>query len=121
MSNNYTLRVLAQNAGKRKFMPHRPCRRGHLSERYTSTGACIQCVLMPAKRQPIGNAWQPRLMRIPPFFNATHREALQQSVEAHVHATVRAWLLAWFPGVELDEYNDIVKFPIELDENNNPI
>lgn len=34
----------AEATGLTRFFTGRPCRRGHLSERYTSTGACAECL-----------------------------------------------------------------------------
>lgn len=42
-------RIDAINAGLKKFFTGRPCRRGHLAERYTSNSACVECELINSK------------------------------------------------------------------------
>jgi hypothetical protein len=37
-------RMQAAKDGKRTFSNGRPCRKGHLSERYTSSGNCVECL-----------------------------------------------------------------------------
>lgn len=37
-------RAEAHNAGMKKYFTGEPCRNGHTSKRYTSTGGCVQCV-----------------------------------------------------------------------------
>lgn len=33
----------ARDAGRRRFFTGRPCKRGHLSERFVTTGNCVAC------------------------------------------------------------------------------
>jgi hypothetical protein len=37
-------RTVARAAGLKRFFTGRPCKHGHLSERYVSTGSCIACL-----------------------------------------------------------------------------
>ena len=37
-------RAEAQALGLKKFFTGQPCRRGHVAERYTNGGACVECV-----------------------------------------------------------------------------
>jgi 5-methylcytosine-specific restriction endonuclease McrA len=37
-------RTEARRAGQIRFLPDKPCARGHLSERYVQTGACVECL-----------------------------------------------------------------------------
>jgi len=45
MSQEYDTRESAFMHGATHYRTGEPCRRGHLSVRYTSTGACRDCVL----------------------------------------------------------------------------
>lgn len=38
------LRHAAAAAGQKRYVSPRPCIRGHLGERYTTTGGCIECI-----------------------------------------------------------------------------
>ena len=45
---------LRENAllnGLKTYSTGEPCKKGHLSEKYTSTGGCVQCALDAAKRR----------------------------------------------------------------------
>lgn len=33
-----------------RYLPDKPCRQGHLSERYTSTGNCLECIATTRRR-----------------------------------------------------------------------
>lgn len=43
------LRQTAAEAGKIRFTNGKPCKHGHMAERYTSTGACTACTNRPFK------------------------------------------------------------------------
>ena len=43
------LRLQARAAGARTFDPMKACRRGHLAERYTYNGLCVECVALRDK------------------------------------------------------------------------
>ena len=45
-----TLRKEAAKRGLNKYYTGRNCKRGHISQRYTSTGLCIACVAMKARK-----------------------------------------------------------------------
>ena len=42
-------RMDAAMQGLAKYQPDAPCKRGHTSERYTSTGGCIECLRLPGQ------------------------------------------------------------------------
>jgi hypothetical protein len=43
--DNMKLRDAAEAEGRKRYTPSTPCKRGHVSDRWTSTGGCIQCGL----------------------------------------------------------------------------
>lgn len=45
-------RVDAHKQGRRKFFTGKPCKNGHLAERYTTSGACTQCAQAFHKMPP---------------------------------------------------------------------
>lgn len=55
-------RKVAHVAGAKRFYTGRPCNQGHLSERYTSSGNCIDCTTYktPAKHVIARNAAWPK-------------------------------------------------------------
>lgn len=36
-------RIKARDAGEKRYTSERPCRRGHIGQRYTSNAVCVQC------------------------------------------------------------------------------
>jgi|SRR5579859_1095797 len=44
MTSIYSQRLLAARAGEKFFTTGKPCKYGHYSKRYTSTGGCVTCV-----------------------------------------------------------------------------
>lgn len=42
-------RVAAYMAGVKTYRTGKPCKRGHNSPRYASTGCCVECVKLPGK------------------------------------------------------------------------
>jgi hypothetical protein len=44
-------RFEAMQNGQRRYLAERPCKRGHLGERMTSTGTCIECRQIKAKER----------------------------------------------------------------------
>jgi len=48
---NESQRIAAANAGETKYSTGYACRRGHFSSRYTSTGACCECMKNTTQRQ----------------------------------------------------------------------
>lgn len=94
MSNtNYDLRNSAALQGATRYMPPGPCKRGHMSERYTSTGGCVACQQMKVvKRQaPARGSWQPSPLMVPSEFGPEHLAALQSHVQLYVNTTCVAW------------------------------
>lgn len=43
MTTDKNARIAAIAAGKKRYTMTKPCRRGHLGERYASCGVCVQC------------------------------------------------------------------------------
>ena len=41
--SNVELKLAAREAGLRHYDPGVPCKRGHISKRYASTGQCVEC------------------------------------------------------------------------------
>ena len=40
----------ARERGLKRFFTGEPCKYGHVAERYVSTGACVECARLNAKR-----------------------------------------------------------------------
>jgi hypothetical protein len=72
-------RIDAANAGLTRYSSGKPCRAGHISDRYTSTGNCIACQTSVRKRlnqARIGNGlgWSSITTQVPPDHVATLRD-----------------------------------------------
>lgn len=37
-------RAEARKEGLKRYLPNQPCRRGHVSARYASSGECVECI-----------------------------------------------------------------------------
>lgn len=46
-------RQTARSQNARYYFTGEPCRAGHVAERYTSTAACVECVLLFKKAQTL--------------------------------------------------------------------
>lgn len=45
LPTNAERRDAAQAAGLTRFLPIGPCKRGHVSDRFTSNGGCVRCMV----------------------------------------------------------------------------
>lgn len=46
----FTTRLAAAEAGHRKYTTGKPCARGHVAARYTTTGNCVECAREATKK-----------------------------------------------------------------------
>jgi hypothetical protein len=93
----------AHAAGQNKFYTGRPCKRGHLAQRYVGNGACVECLnfrLMPtlAARNvgmpPSPYAFPPDVPVTPGLLSYVHARVLRDylHVLAREYLTLRAGL-----------------------------
>jgi hypothetical protein len=68
-------------AGLTKFFTGTPCKRGHVSERYTSTGACSECLGVRQADQGLTRAFKEQEDRFRVRFNAEHEAHLTRRAE----------------------------------------
>jgi hypothetical protein len=75
-----------------------------MSERYTSTGACIDCQVMkvPTRVRAAVNVWQPYALQVPVGLTKQHHDLLQAAVAQCVKDLVTKWQLAWYGNPEAD-------------------
>ena len=71
----------AATAGLTKFFTGNPCKRGHVSERYTSTGACAECLGVRQADQGHGMAFKEQEELFRARFNAEHGAHLSRRSE----------------------------------------
>lgn len=73
-------RAMAALGGKRRFFTGIPCKHGHVAERFTSNGGCVQC------GNPLYRAVRPHMaekmiavpLTVPQGFTEEHREILRK-------------------------------------------
>jgi len=98
-------RAAAAAAGSVRYMPTVPCKRGHLAERYVSTGACVDCLQrfsrkVGGKKLEAGNPSQlvSILVAVPPewskIWGKQHQDAMTQALQAHVAVVLEQWVKA---------------------------
>lgn len=91
-----TIREQAKSQGLKRYDMPKPCKRGHLGQRYTSTGICCECDLLAQKarrdKDPETNRrrvkrWQ---KKNPDKHNAKSRRWYAENTEQHSE-TVSDW------------------------------
>jgi hypothetical protein len=81
----------AQNNGLVRFYTGVPCKRGHLSERFVSNGACVECVNRIAKvKGPTQEWFQPQIILEAPI-SGEHRNELNRLLEGWCKLKMREW------------------------------
>lgn len=87
-------RLNAANQGRRTYYLGTPCKEGHVSERYTSNGACLQC-LQRFRRTTI-NPWTKQLspyMLPPGYFVPTEMTPeLHAELGEFMHRALEHWV-----------------------------
>jgi hypothetical protein len=71
----------ATEAGLTKFFTGNPCKRGHVSERYTSTGACAECLGVRQADPGLTRAFKEQEDRFRARFNAEHEAHMARRAE----------------------------------------
>lgn len=72
----------AVNSGLPRFFTGKPCKYGHLSERYVTTGACIQCLRnSAAKYRQAGSLGQARTVRLAAYVHPDDAEKVYQTID----------------------------------------
>lgn len=98
-------RAMAALQGATRFYTGQPCKHGHKSERYTSTGACIAC-LDPLWRA-IRPQWNEKIhrpnLRVPGTITDEQRQRLTTYLQTCVTAFAKAEGLYTAPG-NVDSY-----------------
>jgi hypothetical protein len=98
-------RAAAAAAGHVRYVPTTPCKRGHLGERYVSTGACIECLQrfsrkVGGKKLEAGNPRQlvSILVAVPSewgeIWGKQHQDTMTQALQAHVAVVLEQWVKA---------------------------
>lgn len=83
--------------GDRRFYTGLPCRKGHLSERYTSTGGCISCLRPALAFAQLKGRVDPRYVYQPPTIildsplPSARVEELNDLMRGWVVHTLRKW------------------------------
>jgi hypothetical protein len=88
-------RIDALQAGLKRYFTGRPCSRGHMAERYCSSNACIECLLLhqaryaaanPERRLQSARDWRARnkaqFAAISKRYRATHLERCKEQCRA---------------------------------------
>lgn len=81
----------AQNNGLVRFYTGTPCGRGHLSERFVSNGACVECVNRIARVcGPTEQIWYPPVVIGAPL-SGEHRNELARLLNGWATIKMREW------------------------------
>lgn len=83
---------------KSRFYTGKPCKKGHLAERYVTNGGCVMCV-NKVRRVGLGDgmaAFTPRIpLRVPVYFGEPQLEQLRITVQTFMDETVARWQAQW--------------------------
>jgi hypothetical protein len=82
---------VAANSGKTRYYTGKPCRAGHLSERFVSSGGCVECVhpiiRVCGSREEF---WRPDI-RLPVAVTGAHRTELERLLDGWTTLKLREW------------------------------
>ncbi len=88
----------AARLGKPKFYTGKPCKKGHIAERYTCNAGCVYCINPPRYRQshPYFVPWVPAVpFQVPKWFAPEHYTALDARMRQGLQDVVTEWLTNW--------------------------
>lgn len=88
-------RKAAHTQGLKRFYTGKPCNKGHVTERYVSTGGCIGCQALTYKHRQ--NPWTHELepahlqqLWVPRTYTPEHRQALELYLQRCVYEHAKA-------------------------------
>lgn len=84
--NNTDKRIAARDAGERFYFTGVPCKRGHVSQRYASTGGCMECVKGGGRSKAVTCIQRPYVLRSVVALNITEAELL--SLDTYLHECI---------------------------------
>jgi hypothetical protein len=95
-------RAAAAAAGHVRYVPTTPCKRGHLGERYVSTGACIECLQRFSRKvggKKLEKGHSPQLISIlvavplewGRIWGKQHQDAMTAAVQAYIPMVLEHW------------------------------
>lgn len=95
--HNNTIGILisrddAARTGMTRYRTGVPCKRGHIVDRFVSTGGCVECV-QPTRRVHGTDErfWQPPPLLIPGAFKPEHQVELERLVYGWMNVKLREW------------------------------
>jgi hypothetical protein len=91
-------REAAHLAGKQRYYTGVPCRKGHLTERYVSTGACLTCLNPFKLGAPRGQKHVSFNVLVPDWFTPEHMRALQLAAPPWTVSVIDGWRAAQLAG-----------------------
>lgn len=87
---NQELRREAHALGMKTYKAEGPCKHGHVSDRYTINGACMECTNGMRKLMPISSQLQP-LQLLPVHVPTGLDSVTVDSINDYVHACMVSW------------------------------
>ena len=90
--SNMTMRHEAAQAGKTTYWTGKPCKRGHLCDRYVSNGGCVGCLNPKRNHFPDdGAVFHPLPVLIVDRITREHAEELKKSITYWAEVTLKGW------------------------------
>jgi hypothetical protein len=81
----------AANSGLHRFNTGRPCKRGHMADRFVSNGACVECVKPPVRVVGANEAiWSPSIVLRAPL-RPEHVEELKKLLDQWAQFQMQKW------------------------------
>jgi hypothetical protein len=84
-------RRAAADLGRARFYTGRPCKHGHISQRFVASGGCVECV-NPTRRGCAMSEefWRPAVL-VPVALTGEKRDKLESLIRGWVAHTLREW------------------------------
>jgi hypothetical protein len=81
-------RKAASDVGMARYFTGAPCSRGHLTERYVSSGNCVKCAADDSRKYSRGLrksllGWQPLKVMVPPEIYSDVKKTVEAMIAAH--------------------------------------
>jgi hypothetical protein len=85
-------RRAAADLGRARFYTGKPCKRGHLTQRFVSSGGCVECVNPARRAVPDGmEIWRPAIPLGGVALSGEDRNKLEALIAGWVAHTLREW------------------------------
>lgn len=84
-------RIDAANAGMTRFYTGRPCKKGHIADRYVANGCCVDCVFKIRRVKGASEDWYTPKLKIGAPLKPEHKTELDRLLYGWTELKMREW------------------------------